>query len=387
MSPILNVYEFLNLAILVNTICGLISQSQPNPPAHSFQTSNSQNFEMRMSQNQSQNSLLFPKNMPVFFKSQANPENVENFAQSQFNNYKIRLPIQRNVLTNQNQTMQQFSENAPIQLARAQMAPNPLHPPVLHNPHFLEKPIVNNRYSMNRHSGLATVFSEPQNSTLSVNRVRNPMAQSHKFPTRFSVGMPSCHFRPPSFLQVPSKSTRASAQTLEQNPRLSRQSSNRFIQLSGNPTAPTLIQAQDATKLLGSDTDIQRLISGSQTSNPFMTQPAVTGPIYQNQGFVKVSNQMDLNVGASIRDEPTPPLSVALPESQKIFFAGFREAPKVEVKEQSVLDATTVASSGDVGSLFEKMAKSKIVFEELNNIQKLNFKLKEALNTYHCKKM
>ena len=96
---------------------------------------------------------------------------------------------------------------------------------------------------------------------------------------------------------------------------------------------------------------------------------------------------MDLNVGASIRDEPTPPLSVALPESQKIFFAGFREAPKVEVKEQSVLDATTVASSGDVGSLFEKMAKSKIVFEELNNIQKLNFKLKEALNTYHCKKM
>lgn len=240
---------------------------------------------------------------------------------------------------------------------------------------------------MNRNSGLATVFSEPQNSTLSVNRIRNSMAQSHKFPTRFSVGMPSCHFRPPSFLQVPSKSTRPSAQTMEQNPRLSRPSSNRFIQPTSNPTAPNLIQAQDATQLLGADTDIQRLISGSQTPNPFMPQSVVTGQTYQNQGFIKVSNQMDLNVGASIRDEPTPPLSVALPESQKIFFAGFREAPKVEVKEQSVLDATTVASSGDVGSLFEKMAKSKIVFEELNNIQKLNFKLKEALNTYHCKKM
>jgi hypothetical protein len=39
-----------------------------------------------------------------------------------------------------------------------------------------------------------------------------------------------------------------------------------------------------------------------------------------------------------------------------------------------------------LGSLFNKMVVNDQVYHELNNIKKLNFKLKEALSTYKNKK-
>lgn len=263
-------------------------------------------------------------------------------------------------------------------------------------PQFLQKPVVSRIQSRSVMPGLTKVLSEPRESTLSVSLLQNRMNLSQKIPQRLSLAQGSGSFRPPSFLQVPSVSKKVSTRTINENHVNKKQGEGLLIRPKSNITSSRLIKARDATQLLDPEGDIQSLITGGNsiaTSNPFVIKPEATNrpqiikkprlsvplPAPVQSGVAKQT----FEIRKSIRDDPTPPLSVNLPESQKIFFAGFQKMPKVQ---KNIVDLATVASSGDVGSLFDKMAKNKVVFDELNNIQKLNFKLKEALNTYQHKK-